>query len=464
MKFKQKASLAEGPIAPRLVRLTIPMIFGLIGMVAFNLVDAFYVGQLGTEELAALSFTFPVVMVLGAIGMGLGMGASAVISRAIGERDKEKVQRLTTDSLVLAVIFASVFIAVGLFSMDPLFRILGAEGNVLVYVKEYMYLWYVGVIFLIVPFVGNNAIRANGDTRTPAAIMLAMVGLNIILDPILIFGWGPIPAMRLEGAALATVIARALSLVLGMYFLRYRDDLLSVKIPPFTKILDSWRKLLRVGLPAAATNLVVPLTTAVITNLVSSYGEAAVGALGVASRIDLLAISVVVALSSVLGPFVGQNLGAGKLERVKTGISLSQRFALLWGLIVFAIVAATASLFAPLFNDDPDVISALILYLAIAPFSYAPRGIYALNNTTLNVMDKPMLASLITLIQMFIVYIPLAYGFSWLWGLQGVFIALASAYLFGGTASSVLVWRHIRHLESIAPEVKSIPEPSPEPA
>ncbi len=439
MSQSQRATLTEGPIGKTLFRLTIPMIFGVLSMVAFNLVDSFFVGRLGKDALAALGFAIPIVLILNAIGMGLSMGAAAVISKAIGEGDKSKVQRLTTDSLVLAVIFASVFVILGLISLEPVFRMLGATPEVMPLIRDYMQIWYVGVIFVIVPFVGNSAIRANGDTRTPAFIMVSMVLLNGILDPILIFGWGPIPAMGMQGAAIATVFARAVSLVLGLYFLKFRDDLLSLKIPSFNNMMESWKGILFIGLPAAATNMVVPFTTALVTGIAAGYGSAAVAALGVAARIDLLAIAVVVALSTILGPFIGQNMGAKKLTRLREGVRLSMLFALLWGLLMLLIMSSLRRYIAPLFNDNEDVIHAIVLYLSIAPLGYAARCVYALGNTALNVLNRPLHASAVTLLMMFGFYIPLAYLGSYLYGLGGVFAAIPIAFTFGGVISYLAV-------------------------
>ena len=449
MNTTHKAVLAEGPINSTLVRLTIPMIVGLIGMVAFNLIDSFFIGQLDADRpgaLAALGFTLPVVMILGAIGMGISMGASAVVSRAIGEGNQRQVRRLTMDSLSLAVSIAAVFVVIGLLTIDPLFRLLGAEGEVLEMVKEYMVIWYSGVIFVIVPFVGNSCIRANGDTRSPAILMFAMILLNTILDPLLIFGYGPFPRMEIEGAALATFLSRALSLVLAIFILYRQNMLTRVIIPKIQELIASWKRVLHIGLPAAATNLVVPLTTALITRLVSTYGDPAVGGLGVSSRIDLFAIMVVVALSTVMGPYVGQNLGAGKLDRLKIGVWRSQKFSILWGLGMFVLFELSAPWIAPIFSKDPEVIDVIVLYLRIAPFGYAARCVYALGNTILNILDRPLTASAITLIQMFVVYLPMAYLGSYLFGLGGIFGAMALAYFTGGTVSFLLVRKEIRKL------------------
>ena len=137
----QKARLTQGPVGRTLINLTIPMLFGIFTLVAFNLIDTFYIGQLGTRELAAISFTFPVVMIISSLARGLGVGASAVISRAIGEGDRHKVQRLSTDSLLLALLIVAAFSVGGLLTIKPIFRSLGATPEVMPLIEQYMSLW-----------------------------------------------------------------------------------------------------------------------------------------------------------------------------------------------------------------------------------------------------------------------------------------------------------------------------------
>ena len=183
----KNAKLIEGPVQRTLIRLTLPMVLGTLGMVIFNLSDTFFVGQLGTNQLAALTFTFPVVLVVGSLAMGLGIGASAVISHAIGEGNYNKVKRLTSDSLTLSLIFVGFFALVGLFTINPLFRLLGASGEILTYISQYMTIWYLGVVFVVIPMVGNNAIRASGDTKTPGLIMVFASFINIVFKGSLFF-------------------------------------------------------------------------------------------------------------------------------------------------------------------------------------------------------------------------------------------------------------------------------------
>lgn len=446
----KRARLVEGPVGKTLVRLTIPMIFGIVGIVAFNLVDTFFVGKLGTDELAALSFTFPVVLIINSLAHGLGIGVSAVISRAIGEGDHHKVQRLTTDSLVLSVLLVAIFAVIGQLTIDPIFRLLGATPDILPLIKQYMRIWYFGMIFVVVPMVGNNAIRATGDTKTPATIMIIAVVCNFVLDPLLIFGIGPFPRLELPGAAIATVISRGITFLVAFYILYFRDNMLTFVLPKIKDIITSWKRILYIGLPNAATRMVIPLAIGVITRIVASYGREAVAAYGVSSRIEFFALTVIMALRSVIAPFVGQNWGAGRYDRLNLGIKLSERFSVGWGLLMYIILFAVARPTASLFTKNPDVISVIVLYLRIVPIGFGLQGILLLSTAAMNVLNKPLHAAALAIIQMFVLYMPLAFTGSNLIGLPGVFSALGFVYCAAGIASHFLLRKIINEEENRA--------------
>ncbi len=447
MANANRATLTQGPVGKTLVRLTWPMVVGHLGMVAFNLADTFYVGHLGTRELAALSFTFPVVMVVSSLAIGLGIGTAAVVSRAIGEGDESKVRRLTTDSLVLAIVLVGVFVGIGILSIEPVFRLLGATPDLLPLVKQYMRIWYMGMVFVVVPMVGNNAIRATGDTKTPTAIMLVAVVINIVLDPLLIFGPGPFPRLELAGAAASTVISRATTFAVALWVLGRRERMLTAHFKPMTAVLLSWRKVLYIGLPSAATRMIVPIGVGIITRIVSAYGEEAVAAYGVASRVEFFALMVLMSLGGVFAPFVGQNWGADRLDRVKLGMRLSKRFSLLFGLGAFVVLASAAHPVAGFFTRNPDVIAGIKLYLRIVPLAYGLQGVLVVAGSALNALNKPLYAAGLVLAQMIIVYVPLAYLGSQLFGLSGVFGALALVYALGGVAGHFLFGRILRGAE-----------------
>ena len=441
-KNQAPGALTEGPIRPILIRLTIPMLFGIMGMVIFNLIDTVYVGRLGTEELAALSFTFPVVMVVTSIGLGIGVGASSLISFAIGEGNHSKVQRITSDSLVLSLLLVAVFITVGYFTIDPLFTALGATPSILILIRQYMEIWYLGVPFVIVPMVGSNALRATGDMKTPAAIMLTIVVVNIILDPLLIFGLGPFPQLGLKGAAIATVFARGLSLFMGLYFLHFRDNMLTFKSPGFAEVMRSWKALLSIALPAAGARIIVPIAIGVVTQLISQYGSAPVAAYGAASRAEFFIMAIIMAIGSVMNPFVGQNIGANKVDRAKDALNQGMRFAILWGGGSFILLFFIAEPVASLFSTEQEVIDNIALYLQIVPLGYALRGVFDIIANVLNVLRKPLLSAGLIFTQMILLIVPLIYLGSSLYGIRGIFYGLVVANIIAGTiAYFTLRWQ-----------------------
>ena len=429
--------LIEGNVGQQLIKLTIPMIWGVLAVTAFNIVDTYFVGQLGTQPLAAMSFTFPVVMTLGSLAIGLGVGTSSVIARAIGEGDRERVQRLTTDSLTLSLLIVAIFVSFGLVTIDPLFTALGADADVLPFIRSYMQIWYFGMIFLVIPMVGNSAIRASGNTLVPGIIMIVAAGVNIALDPFFILGWGGFPRLEIQGAAIATIISRAITLIASLLVLHYREKMLCFNLPKFGVILASWRKILQIGLPAAATSMITPISIGLIISAIALYGAEAVAAFGIASRIESLSLIVIVALSASLGPFVGQNWGAKKYYRVHRALNLSYLFCLGWGIMMAAILVGSASWLASLFNNDPEVIQIATKYLWFVPISYAAAGIIFVASSTFNALGKPIPSMIMTISRMVVLYIPLAYLGSRLFGINGIFAAACIANLAVGIGAYI---------------------------
>ncbi len=423
------------------------MMLGIISMVAFNLVDTYFVGQLGTQELAALSFTFPVIMVIFSVVQGLGIGATALISKSIGQKNRNKAARETTDSLGLAVVIAGAFIVVGLFTTYPTFRLLGADEELIPLISSYMTIWYFALFFVTIPFVGNSAIRAVGDPKTPSYIMIFAVIINAILDPILIFGWGPIQPMGLQGAAIATAVSRGLTMILSLYILRYREKLITFDVPTKDVLFGCWRSILYIALPSGLSRIVVPVATGIITAILADYGAAAVAGYGVGTRIEFLASSLLFALSASIGPFVGQNLGSRKFERIRTGIRISNRFAVLYGLGIWIVLIGLSDGIASIFTQDPAARGIVKLFLWILPAGIGLQGVLSIVNSNLNTLNKPLIASMIIVVQMLAIGVPIIYAGSALWGEAGVFAGLALTYIVGGLISFVFNRRILQEIE-----------------
>ena len=433
-----KNHLTQGPITKKLISLAIPMVFGMLSMVVFNLVDTFFVSRLGIEELAAMGFTFPVVMFIVSIALGFGIATSSVVSRAIGRGDHHQVQRLTTDSLIISLFIVVIFAALGLFSMDWVFRLLGADGKTLSLVKQYMCIWYLGAAFVVIPMIGNNAIRACGDTFFPSVIMIVSTIVNIILDPLLIFGLWGFPRLELKGAAIATVIARAVAFIFSLLILHFKEKLIDFAMPPLKELINSVKQIFYIGIPSAMSRLLIPVTMAVIMRLVAGFGPAAVAAFGVAIKIEMFVFVLIMALATALIPFVGQNWGANFFSRVKDAIKKANAFSLWWGLGSFVVFLLLAIPLGYVFGKDIEVAKYITRYLWIMPISYGLLGCAFLVTSALNAMNKPLLAIGLNLVRMLVLYIPLAVIGSKLAGLTGLFVGLCLANLAAGAASIII--------------------------
>jgi len=436
--MKNQIDLTIGSVPKHLFNLSFPMVFGILAILIFNVVDTFFVARLGTEELAAISFTFPVVILIGGIALGIGTAATSVISRAIGEGDFKKVKRFTTDSLILSLLIVAVFLFEGLLSIRPVFSLLGAHGRILELIEQYMTIWYIGMFFLVIPMVGNSAIRASGDTKTPSMIMIISGSINAILDPLLIFGLAGLPRLEMSGAALATVIARAVSLTVSLGILHFKKRMLDFSIPKLKNLLDSWKQILYIGIPAAFTNILLPLSMGVIMRIVSGFGPEAVAAVGAGLRIEGLALVVMMALSTAIIPFLGQNWGAKNFKRVWQGMHYASTFSLFWGIICVIILFKSSASIGAIFSKDTYVFNNIVLFLFIVPFGYGFRGICSLVSSVLNAINRPMHSALFNLIWMIVFIIPMAYLGSGILQLPGVFAGIALGHFF--SAIVALIW------------------------
>ncbi len=430
-----KASLTSGPVGKTLIKLTVPMIFGLMSVIGFSIVDTFFVAQLGTAELAAMSFTFPVVTFFSSIALGIGTGASSVISRAIGEGNSSKVRRLTTDSIVLSFLIVVIFLTIGLFTIDPLFRLLGASDKILPLINEYMSIWYYGMCFVIVPMVGNSAIRAAGDSKTPGIIMVIAAVTNVILDPIFIFGFFGVPALGLKGAAIATVMARAFTMFASLWVLHYKKKMITLKITDFKEIIDSWYQVLYIGLPSALSRAIIPLSIGVVTAFIAMFGQDAVAAYGVVTRIEAFSLLIIMAISAVFGPYVGQNWSSSNYSRVYDGIFLIFKFSLIYSIFIVIFLGLFSKYLIMIFDDSPQVISFAVLYLLFVPFSYFFESIRMIFTAFFNALGKPIPATLMVMGKMFLLIIPLTFIGMKAGGVIGIFIAISLSNIICGLIS-----------------------------
>lgn len=419
------ADLTTGSVSRHLIKLTIPMFLGISSMIVAAMIDMVYVGWLGTRELAAVSFTFPVVMALSTLPMGIGIGAASIIARIVGAGDEARVRRLSADALMLVGVIVVTLAILGYVFVEPLFALLGADESTLPLSVAYMKIWFFGLPAFAVPMVAISTMRAVGNARQPGIIMAVGAGMQVCLAPILIFG---IPSwwegLGFEGAPLGFVISRLATFVYTLYVLS-RLQLLSFAARHWRDLRASWQEILRIGLPAMMANLIGPVSMGVIVAMLADYGHVVVAGFGVASRIESLATMILMALAASTGPFVGQNWGAGNFQRIHRAQTLGYRFSHIWSVVAFAVLAGGGPWIIGWINSDPGVIEATYAYLIMLPITYGFLGVGMVAGSTFIALGKPIPTLILSIARMIVVYVPLALALEIWLGYRGIYAAAA---------------------------------------
>jgi putative MATE family efflux protein len=285
-----------------------------------------------------------------------------------------------------------------------------------------MDIYYLCFGLMVIPMVGNSAIRATGDTKWPSILMIVGGLMNVVLDPILIFGYGPVPAMGVQGAALATAGSWLIGFFAGFYLLYVREQLITLIVPPMAILRQHWLKMLRTGVPISLANMMTPVATAALTAFVAQYGEIAVAGLGAGNRIEAFSLVIPFAITAALSPFMSQNLGAGNIQRAHESLVLCVKFILKFQFAVFLVFVGGAWWLAQIFSSDPEIVKVARIYLWIMPLGLGFYGIIIVLNTAFNAQHQSEKTLLLSLVRVLLLYIPLAWAGGHLFGIPGIFI------------------------------------------
>ncbi|MED5528848.1 MAG: MATE family efflux transporter [Pseudomonadota bacterium] len=430
-------NLVDGSIQRSLIRMTTPMIIGMLALFTFQLVDTWFISFLGTESLTAISFTFPVTFTVMSLAIGLGIGASAVVARALGSSQFEKAKEAATVINYISLILACLVVIISWILMEDIFTLMGANDRLLIPIRDYMVVWLPGSILVVCIMTSNSILRGYGDTKTPSILMAAAAFSNALLDPLFIFGIGPFPELGIQGAALATVISWMLGFCYLFYLLVFKMELVSRSLPNKTTLKNSGLDMLSIGVPAAGANMMTPLAAGIMTAIAAGFGDSTVAAFGVGARIEPIATLLVLAISSSLPPLISQNYGAGRLDRIKEAYRIATRFILVWQLIIYLLLAIGAGILASIFSEDPEVVEAIKLFVWIMPLGYGLQGIIILTNSSLNALHRPLNALILSISRFFVFYVPLAYVGSVYFGLYGFF----AGAVCGNLLMAMISWR-----------------------
>ncbi len=430
-------NLVDGSIQRSLIRMTTPMIIGMLALFTFQLVDTWFISFLGTESLTAISFTFPVTFTVMSLAIGLGIGASAVVAKALGSSQFDKAKEAATVINYISLLLACIVVIISWIFMEDIFTLMGANARLLTPIRDYMVVWLPGSVLVVCIMTSNSILRGYGDTKTPSILMAAAAFSNALLDPLFIFGIGPFPELGIQGAALATVISWMLGFCYLFYLLVIKMELVSRSLPNQTTLKNSGLDMLRIGVPAAGANMMTPLAAGIMTAIAAGFGDSTVAAFGVGARIEPIATLLVLAISSSLPPLISQNYGAGRLDRIKEAYRIATRFILIWQLIIYLLLAVGAGILASIFSEDPEVVEAIKLFVWIMPLGYGLQGIIILTNSSLNALHRPLNALTLSIARFFVFYVPLAYVGSVYFGLYGFFAGAVS----GNLLMAAISWR-----------------------
>lgn len=435
-----RAKLATGSIAGHLVNQTTPGILGVAAIMSIGIVDAYFVGQLGKAELAAISFIFPVVTALQSLGVGVMVGVNSVVSRALGEGDDERALARANLGMVLGLV-AGVVIGVLLYALrQPLFALMQADAAILPLIDDYMAPFALGFPLMITMMGMNGVLRGQGAVKSNTAVLVVYSIANWILDPLLITGAFGIEGYGVAGAAYATLGGWAIAIVVAFWLLG-RNGL---PFAPSSMRNCDWtrqmRAITRVAGPAAFTNSINPAGLAVLTSLLAAEGQAAVAGFGIGGRLQAFAVVPLLALSGSIGAIVGQNWGARQFDRARLALLQAWIFCLAYGLGAAIILFLGCSWFASFFADEPDVLRAAADYIQISVWGYAGYGALIVVNGALNAIDRASNALALSLTRVLLVMIPVAWLARATLGTNAIYFAELAANLVGGLAALVIGW------------------------
>lgn len=432
-----KRDLLQGNIARNVWALATPMMLENILQTTFNVVDMIWVGRLGENALAAVAMSGSILMVIMTLIIGIATGTVAMVARFTGAGDKKKANEVARQSLILSFIASSLLAAAGFGLAEGMLKLLGAAPEVVVLGTGYLKILLVGGTMMFLLFLTEAILRGAGDALTPMAILIAVTLLNAVLSPLLIFGVG-FPGLGVNGAALATVLARSIGVVIAFRVLFRGNSSIHLEWRNLKINFGLMGKIIRVGTPNSIQMSLKGLMGVVLMAIVARYGTYAVAAYGVGLRIMMLVFMPAFGLATAAATLVGQNLGAGKPQRAYLSAWTATRF----NILIMGTVGIIFLLFAPhligFFNPNPQVIEIGTAYLRITSLGYLFIAMGVVLGRALTGAGDTVSPLVITFLSLWCLQIPLALILprSFHLGVAGVWWAILISTAVHGTTTT----------------------------
>jgi len=424
-----------------LIALSIPIILANILQTAYQLTDTFWVGRLGTGAVAAVSITFPIIFLIISFGGGLAMAGTILVSQYKGDGDKKTVNHITAQTLFLIIILSIFLSAVG-YSLSPLFvKLMNTPLSILSDATSYMELSFIGMIFVFIYMTFQSLMRGIGEVKIPLIIVLGTVLLNLVLDPLFIFGYSFIPAFGVSGAAIATIGTQGLAAIIGIAILLNGKNQLKLNLNDLNPDFDLIKRMLKLGIPASLEQSTRAFGMTFLTFLVATFGTLTLASYGIGTRIIMFVVIPALGLSMATSTLVGQNIGAGKLKRaekiVKMGAVVGFVILTVVGIVIFIFAEQIASFFIP---GEIATIESSATFIRLMSLTFGFIGIQMALNGAFRGSGNTMTSMVLSIISLWVLRLPLAYILSIIFSLGEIGIWLAFPIANVLAAIITIIW------------------------
>lgn len=436
-KSKEELDLLDGPVAKNLFYLSLPVIIINLLQTTYNLADTFWLGQYSGEALAAITFAFPLVFFLISLGMGLAVAGSVLVAQFEGAGNKERRNYAASQTIGFSALASVLLGLFGYFFIGDIVGLLGATGNVAASASGYLQIISIGLFSMFGFLVFQSLMRGFGDTVTPMLLMLGTVILNIIIDPLFIFGFWIIPELGVEGAAIATVFSRALSLIIGIWILFTGRRGLEISISEMKPDFSFFKKMMNIGIPASIEGTGRSVSVNALTAVVGwTFADPIVAGFGIGVRIFSMIFLPAAAVGRGVESMTGQNLGAGRFERAgetaREGAKYSFVILTALGVITFIFADQIAQIFISSGQENSQLIAQTgAEFLRYVAFSFGFIGVLRSYNGSFRGAGKTLTAAAIGIITLGVIRLPIAYFGSIEFGTRGVWIAFFISNILG---------------------------------
>lgn len=423
----EEIRLESDNILSLLVRLSIPGIVSMFIQALYNVVDSIWIGRLSKEALAALSLAFPVQIILIAIAVGTGIGVTSLISRLIGQGELRKASNTAEHGLVIALIYGGLGFMTGLFFSEEILSLFTNDSLLIQLGSQYIRIILMGSTALSIPVIANTILRGEGNTFIPMVTMLIGSVLNMILDPFFIFGLWIFPRWEIEGAALATVLSRAISGTFIVYILFKGDNLLKLNFKDFKLDFSLVKGIYAVGFPSMVMQLIASFMIATVNIILAGYSAVAIAAMGIYFRLQSFVLMPVFGLNQGYMPIIGYNYGHKRPDRIKKTVLYGFIIAFVFTMIGFFIFQVVPQQLVRLFNDNEELITIGTSALKTISYLYPVVGFSIIASVTFQAFGMGFRSLFVSVLRQIVLLLPLAYVFGKMGGLSLLWYAFPVA-------------------------------------